>query len=320
MKPVWTDLRSGCRCAAVAAAAILVSACAGCTSTAIDLGSEINPRASSVCQDAQGRAARPHFQRVLIIVFENKDEKEVLENGYFGELKNRGAYLSNFHGLFHPSYSNYLAMVSGKEIPTQFDRQIDIRDAPTIADRLRTRNANLTWKNYAQGYPDDGKCHPKPDFIGRYARKHVPFMSFVAVQERECSNIVPGERFNTDWKDHRLPTYAFFTPDMDNDAHDLPLSAAALWLMGFLEPILSDEQFRKETLVVVTFDESREQSADGGNHIYTLLLGDMVKRGVEISANYNHYSVLRTIEDNFGLAPLADGDCGAKPITEAWIE
>jgi hypothetical protein len=318
MKRAKRTLGFGYCCSALAAAAILVNACAPFTRTEMDSNSRGGTEVLSSCQDVPALTSPRHFERVLIIVFENKDEKEVRENEYFGRLMEKGAYFSNFHGLFHPSYSNYLAMVSGKEIVTHLDGQIDISGTPTVADRLKSKN--LAWKNYAEGYSDDGKCHPKPDFMGKYARKHVPFMSFTSIQDNgaECSNIVPGQQFKADWRDHKLPEYAFYTPDLDNDAHDLPLSAAAIWLQGFLDPLLADAQFMKETLVVLTFDESREQKADGGNHIYTLFVGDMVKAGETISANYNHYNVLRTIEDNFGLCPLADGDLSAKPIIEAW--
>jgi hypothetical protein len=43
----------------------------------------------------------------------------------------------------------------------------------------------------------------------------------------------------------------------------------------------------------------------------------MVKPG-EITKTYTHYSVLRTIEDNFGLPPLNSGDGNAEAITEVW--
>ena len=44
----------------------------------------------------------------------------------------------------------------------------------------------------------------------------------------------------------------------------------------------------------------------------------MVESGKTILDNYNHYNVLRTIEENFGLCPLGEGDIGAKPITSVW--
>ena len=71
----------------------------------------------------------------------------------------------------------------------------------------------------------------------------------------------------------------------------------------------------KGTLVIVTFDES--ELFEKTERIYTVFLGDMVKPG-EITKTYTHYSVLRTIEDNFGLPPLNSGDSNAEPITEVW--
>jgi phosphatidylinositol-3-phosphatase len=73
-------------------------------------------------------------------------------------------------------------------------------------------------------------------------------------------------------------------------------------------------------LVIVTFDES---GGNADNRIYTLFLGDMVKSAAQqdpaaMGRRYTHYSVLRTIEDNFGLEPLTANDRDAQPITDIW--
>ena len=116
----------------------------------------------------------------------------------------------------------------------------------------------------------------------------------------------------------RFTAYAFYSPDMDNDGHDTSLKFASRWLKGFLDPLLEDEAFTKKTLIVVTFDESGDSSAGSENHIYTVFLGGMVQSNKEVGSNYNHYNVLRTIEENFGLCPLGEGDGGAKPIADVW--
>ena len=89
------------------------------------------------------------------------------------------------------------------------------------------------------------------------------------------------------------------------------LDQAAAWLKVFLEPILSDPEVMKDTLVVLTFDESED---DAHNHIYTLFLGGMVERGAEVHACYDHYNLLRTIEDNFGVGTLGVEDEKSVPI------
>jgi len=37
-----------------------------------------------------------------------------------------------------------------------------------------------------------------------------------------------------------------------------------------------------------------------------------------LAKRYTHYSVLRTIEENFGLPPLTENDRDAAPITDIW--
>ena len=82
----------------------------------------------------------------------------------------------------------------------------------------------------------------------------------------------------------------------------------------------------RHTLVVVTFDESDFEadylpdlasSYDGPNHIYTVLLGDCIEPGFE-EEGYNHYSLLRTIEQNFSLGHLGKNDAAANWFQFLW--
>ena len=302
-----------CRYALLAMAMITSSGLAGATS--VDAASRVYPTVAAGCTCTAAPAARHWFERVLIIVLENRDYDEAIADGYLGQLAKQGASFINFHGLFHPSYPNYLAMVAGKAISTNGNHQKNVREC-TIGDTLKSNG--FTWKNYAQGYPaNPSQCFK--DSYNKYARKHVPFMSFIQIQEHECDNIVSAHRFDEDKKNNALPNYAFYTPDLNNDGHDQKLSYASKWLKSFLEPLLSDLVFMRGTLIIVTFDESDPHSRDATvNHIYTVFLGPMVEFGKTILDNYNHYNVLRTIEENFGLCPLGEGDIGAKPITSVW--
>ena len=103
--------------ALLASGVICISGCVSFMETAIHPDSLNNggSQVSMSCQIPIETTAKRRFERVLIIVLENKDEREVMANEYFEKLSKQGAYFSNFHGLFHPSYSNYLAMVSGKK-------------------------------------------------------------------------------------------------------------------------------------------------------------------------------------------------------------
>jgi len=141
-------------------------------------------------------------------------------------------------------------------------------------------------------------------------------MSFVSRRKDYCQHIVNEAQFDVDALAGQLPHYAFYSPNLDNDGHDPVdnpqegLREAAGWLERFLRkyrPLLSS------TLIVVTFDESR----DAKNNIYTVFLGDMVRPDT-YDQPYTHYNILRTIEENFHLGHLADGDSCAKPIERVW--
>ncbi len=292
---------------------------------------------------AAAKTSAHHFDRVVIIVLENADYRDAVKDPNLAALAAQGASFSNFHALFHPSYPNYVAMIAGTDFDIhrrarfRGDRQINFPDDAehkTIADRLIA--SGLNFKNYAEELPE-GNCpygideqHVPNSKKGDYARKHVPFMSFREVQEKWCDRVVrvdssKGNSLLGDdsifVKDAKagLVAYSFYSPNMNDDGHNTNVAVAGVWLRKFLEKTYTDK-LRKGTLVVVTFDES-DHNAD--NKIFTLFLGDMVKGASQQNAKvldryYTHYSVLRTIEDNFGLEPLAAGDREATPITDIW--
>jgi hypothetical protein len=284
-----------------------------------------------------------HFDRVVIIVLENGDYEAAVKDKNLAGLAAHGASFSNFHALFHPSYPNYLAMVAGTDFGIHgrgrflADRQINFPNNAahkTIADRLIANG--LDFKNYAEELPE-GNCpyridsqHVSKSKKGDYARRHVPFLSFAEVQEKWCDRVIrvdsgKGNSLLGDdnffVKDAKtgLVAYSFYSPNMNNDGHNTDVQVAAEWLHKFLDKTFP-EKLRKGTLVIVTFDES-DHNAD--NRIFTLFLGDMVKEASQqdpkvLDRRYTHYNVLLTIEDNFGLEPLAEGDRDASPITDIW--
>lgn len=272
--------------------------------------------------------AGTHFDRVLIIVLENQNFDSARKDPFLARLAQQGTNFTNFHAISHPSYPNYLAMVAGSSFGTQGDGQINFPDDvehATIADFL-------DWRGYAEDYPES----PVP-FLGdrgKYARKHVPFLSFTKIQKYGADRMEsvnthdPHNRFVTDIQNfrsdpqkHPLPQYMFYSPNLDDDGHDpylepaTGLRKASRWLSNFLENWCPLDDKIKGTLVVVTYDES--EGHEKTNRIYTVFLGDMVKRG-EVDKLYSHYSVLKTVEDNFGLPSLHAGDREAEPITGIW--
>lgn len=68
-----------------------------------------------------------------------------------------------------------------------------------------------------------------------------------------------------------------------------------------------------DSALLLTFDEDDSSQS---NHIATVLVGQHVKVG-SFSEHINHYDVLRTLEDMYGL-PYAGASSTATPITDIW--
>lgn len=342
--PMWFEravrrlLTIGCLWMAAASGVFLIGGCAQSSPPNPSSARPVESKpAAGKSRETQSAAKAHHFDRVLIIVLENADYEVAVRDKNLAELATHGASFSDFHALFHPSYPNYLAMVAGTDFGTHGrarifgDKQVNFpADAAhhTIADRLI--EAGLDWKNYAEELPDL-PCpfriysqHVANGKKGDYTRKHVPFLSFQQVQRKWCDHVVPVDSGKSDnWfaQDAKkgLVAYSFFSPNMDDDGHDTSLRIAGEWLKDFLDKKFP-EKVRQGTLVIVTFDES---GGNSDNRIFTLFFGDMVKEAREqdpkvLGRHYNHYSVLRTIEENFGLEPLTENDREAAPITDIW--
>lgn len=118
--------------------------------------------------------------------------------------------------------------------------------------------------------------------------------------------------FNRDVANKALPQFAHIVPNMLNNGHNTTLEFAANWTRSFLEPLLANEYFMNETLILLMHDQSA--SYEKANRVSAILLGGIVPEGLKGSRDgefYTHYSILSTIEYNFQLPCLGRHDVGA---------
>jgi len=256
-------------------------------------------------------SATPSFEKIMVIFYENESFSTTESNEFFKKLAERGALLTNFHGERHPSQPNYIAFVSGSNQGIEDDNNHDI-SAKHIGDLLESKGK--TWKNYSEGYPGDCYTGAK---TGRYVRKHTPFFSFTNVQKNpeRCANVVPATELKKDIAKGAIPDFSIYTPDLDNDGHDTGIEGAATAFKKTFESLINDPDFMKGMLLVITFDEDDKKER---NRIYTALIGDGVMAGSSTDADLNHYSLLKLIEDRWGLGNLGKNDVDAAPITGIW--
>lgn len=255
----------------------------------------------------------PGFRRVMVVVLENADYKKAVRQPFLAGLMKRGATLTDYHAITHPSQPNYVALIGGDTLGIVDDSRVDLNDRVRhLGDLLEAKGK--TWAAYAEDYP--GHCFYR-ERNGRYARKHEPFMSFldVVTVPHHCAKVKDAAELDKDLAADALPDFSLYTPGLDNDGHDTDVAYADRWLKKRFGPLLDDPEFMGGMLFVVTFDED---SGTKGNRILTVLVGDTVKSGVKSSTRYDHYSLLRTIEDAFKLGTLGRHDARASPIDGIW--
>jgi len=279
-------------------------------------------------------------------------------------LTGKGMLLTHYYGIAHHSLPNYLAQISGQapNPSTQADCQrfsafkatgtvapqqakgrgcVYPKSVNTVATQL-TRHG-LSWRGYMQdmgtgcrhpalGARDTTQRAHKGD---QYAARHNPFVYFkVITSKASCAtHDVSLKHLSTDLsKVSTTRNLSYITPNLCNDGHDSPcvdgrkggLTSANVWLKSWIPKILASPAFKRNGLLVVTFDEAETGDSraccgegaapntanpgitgKGGGRIGAVLVSPYISPGTKNkTTDYNHYSLLRTIEDIFGLPAL----------------
>jgi len=267
-------------------------------------------------------------------------------------LRDQGVLLSQYFGIAHNSNPNYLAQISGQgsnpmtraDCPTyapfnqtgtgamaqvQGTGCVYPESVPTVAGQLTT--AGKTWKGYMEDMQTPCQ-HPqlgsKDDRQGanvgdQYATRHNPFVYFTAITSSpECqNNVVPFTKMAGDLQSvDTTPNLSYISPNLCNDGHDSPcvdgspggLAASDSWLKDNVPAILGSPAFKKDGMLVITFDESEGGTTGpsgvpggtAGGRVGALIISPLTKGGTTSDTQYNHFSLLASIEDAFSLPRL----------------
>ncbi len=147
---------------------------------------------------------------------------------------------------------------------------------------------------------------------GEYARKHNPAANWMGTGTNQIptSTNQPVTAFPTDYS--RLPTVAFVVPNLIDDMHNGTIPDGDNWIENNITPYLNWAKTHN-SLLILTWDE--DETTTGGR-IVTVFAGQSVKPG-KYSETLNHYSVLRTMEDIYGLRHACNA-ATATAISDVW--
>lgn len=218
----------------------------------------------------------------------------------------------------------------------------------SLMDQLEARG--LTWKGYFENIPAPGSkvvFAPNP-VRALYAAKHNGFMAFKSVQDnpQRLNNLVGLDQLTADLQNNTVPNYSHIVLNQCHEMHGLPECSNLQQLIKtgdaqvgkLVNQIMKSKVWsaKGNSAIVITWDEDdnppikiqpqgccgfdpKSQANFGGGHIVTLVITNHGPKRVVDQTSYNHYSLLRTTEDAFGiheyLNEAGNTAAGVKPMT-----
>jgi len=288
----------------------------------------------SVSADSS-RTELKNYQHVFVIMMENTGIEALLGNPNAPWINNAAATFglaTSYTGVTHPSQPNYIAATAGIQgADSDNDETLDV---PNIVDQLEGNGK--TWKAYMQSLSlcTSKLAHACGDQL--YERKHNPFVTFADVQSSPArmANIVDFSQLSTDLASGNVADYVWISPDQCNDMHgrstagacnfgNIPglISTGDTFLSNTVGAIMSSPAWTGNSVIFIAWDESDFTGSGfqgfgddtgccdaiptkGGGHVVTLVISHSNHSAVTSGVSYNHYSLLRTIQDGWQLGCL----------------
>lgn len=260
-------------------------------------------------------------------VWPNADPSLVLQPVYDANGKLVG--LNNPQGVVSPDgfaiedaepfYPPFLAGVpDSQRVPPQTNL--------TIGDLLSDRN--VTWAWYAQGWDDAVAGNPSNDFEFH----HQPFSYFERYRpgtEARATHLLDLKNFRASLHDGTLPAVSFIKPIGGLDEHpgQSPVVGSQDFEVQLIDEIRSSPYW-DSCAVIVTYDDFggffdhvppvMEDEFGPGQRMPCLLISPFARRSYVDHNRYNTQSILKLIEDRFGLPRLTARDTNAPSMLDAF--
>ena len=300
----------------------------------------------------------PQFGHVFVIIGENTELTQINKSDapfLLGTVKPDSAWLKNYFAVTHFSEANYAAMTSGQFTRCeQFDGAIASchQNVENLFHQLD--GAGISWQSWLESMP--APCYVvsagSAKTLNHYGAKHNPAVFYDNVeglngvwsadpagQSTECkSNDIPTggtgrndmSAFNTAVSAGDVGRFNFIVPNECEDGHDncKPQGNGVAQFDAFLTkevPLIENSPaFGSDGVLIITFDEgtsnqgpgSSKQFAGGGNVAFAVI-SPLAQPGA-YAGTYNHYSLLRTLEDGFGITGHPANAATANPINTIW--
>jgi hypothetical protein len=289
----------------------------------------------------------PHFNHIIWVMEENLNYSDITSSTWpnLYSLGHTYGYSNNFFSDTHPSIGNYEEDVSGQILTNDDACDPDGSGGadcpfPSAVDNIvrELLAQGLTWKSYAECIPNAGylggnyvaaSCPTDLTGNNTYYVRHNPFPYYTDVYNSptQADNVVPFSQFATDVAAKNLPTLAYIAPDGCDDAHDCPSYPghinlnADTWLQtNVIAPLTNPSgygpTFDAGDLLIVTFDESRNDNQNGGGKIFIAMVSPKYSKLAYVSTiSYGEGALACSLLQGLGLTAVYGDACSTAPPT-----
>jgi hypothetical protein len=295
------------------------------------------------------------LDHVFLIYMENKGVGDIVGSPnapYINSLINTYGYADNYYALGHPSDPNYFRIMGGSDFGIDYNPVSNAISAPSLMQEMD--QDGISWAGYAQGMPYPGDIVSSGD----YAVDELPFAQFSYVFDNTPAylqaHLLPLMDLSTDLQDpSTFPEFTWVAADEANNMEG-PVNSLG-GVVQFIASQLTNHQYNvaagdqfveqevsaiensptwndpsEKDVIIITSDEDNNNLSLGfgneGNNIPMIVIpnegavtaGGMRSGHFTTDAYYNQYSLMATIEDTLGLAPLTANDMYAQPMNAFW--
>lgn len=201
----------------------------------------------------------------------------------------------------------------------------------SMADRLA--GAKISWKYYVETVPGggdanllSGMAYPDPK---RYTLWN-PFPAFKSVRENSerMSHLVSLDEYYQDLRAKTLPQVSWIIPDFQDSEHPPEPVAQGMWYVTRVLNALMQSSYWKDSAVFLTWDDyggfydhvppPLVDAFGYGPRVPMLVLSPFAKTAYVSHYNYDFTSVLKFIEERWGLTHLTPRDHRANDMGDCF--
>jgi phospholipase C len=270
---------------------------------------------------------------VFIILMENKNWSSIQNSASAPYINNTLLPMASYATQYfnppniHPSEPNYLWLEAGTNFGI-FDDADPASNHQSTTNHLVTllNTAGISWKSYQEDI--SGAACPLTA-QNRYAPKHNPMVFFDDVTNTNDPNsayciahVRPYTEIDADLTNGTVARYNFITPNLCNDMHDTcapvnnSIQQGDLWLSTEVPKILQSAAYQNDGALFITWDEG----AGSDGPIGMIVLSPHARGGGYANAiHYTHSSMLRTLQEIFGVTPLLGDAVNATDLSDLFV-